>query len=391
MSKRSSLKSKPFWFLRTVLLLLAGGAGGILIAMSYDWFARLLGQPSVGFYNPHWITLLLGIPALFIAAIVVHELGHLAGGLLVGFRFVMVMIGPVLLRRTGDRLELHLLRGRAVAGGLAAAMPRDDRNLRPRFAMMVAGGPLANLLAFLLCVLLVIALAPVLQRGGYLASQAGFLVNYFALANFILVVLNIIPYHSRGFDSDGRQFLDLVAGRERAERKCLQVAMVAQSRSGRRPREYDPTLLQRLLALRDNHVGAAAEDAVSYLLAYYYHIDRGEVELAGGYVDQLLTSLEGYNAALRSGVLVESTYFLAMYRKDAAAASQLLAQADKRSFVEQHTLLRAEAALALAEDRFEDARRLAGQASVASQQTNDPGGTLAEREWLQDILAATSQ
>jgi hypothetical protein len=309
--------------------------------------------------------------------------------LLVGFRFTLLMIGPLLLHRQGDRLLLNLVRGRPMASGLTSAMPSDDRNLRSRFAVMIAGGPLANLLALIFSILIVRGAGDVLLQAGFRGLQGWFLLNLFALINIIFVLLTIFPYRSQGLDSDGRQFFDLLRGKERSERKCLQVAMVAHSRSGRRPREYDPTLLQRLLTLGDNRVGAA-EDAVSYLLAYYYHLDRDEIELAGGYVDQLLTGLEGYNPALRSGVLVEAAYFIAMHRKDAAAASQLLAQANKRTFVEQHTLLRAEAAIALAEGRTDVARRMAEQALIESQHTNDPGGSLAERDWLQVILTDAS-
>jgi hypothetical protein len=83
---------------------------------------------------------------------------------------------------------------------------------------------------------------------------------------------------------------------------------------------------------------------------------------------------------------VEAAYFEARHRQDAAAARQWLNQAPKDG-VEPQTYLRAEAAVLLAEGRYREAAVIATAALVVLPKSADPGGAIAEKEWLESILA----
>src|SRR5439155_9123747 len=59
--------------------------------------------------------------------------------------------------------------------------------------------------------------------------------------------------------------------------------------------------------------------------------------------------------------------------------------------VEKQTRLRAEAAVLLAEGRYEEAAAAASQGLAAAPESADPCGAIAETEWLQSILTAVKQ
>ena len=89
---------------------------------------------------------LLALPLSLFLVVLVHELGHLAGGRLRGMRFLLLIVGPLRLRRTVSGLKLDwFLRGDTF-GGLAAAMPTKDRIGAREFLPLVIGGPFASLL-----------------------------------------------------------------------------------------------------------------------------------------------------------------------------------------------------------------------------------------------------
>ncbi len=80
-------------------------------------------------------------------ALAVHECGHLAAGLLAGWRFDLLVIGPLrLARESGGRVRLGWNRDPAMFGGAGGATPTRTTGLRNAMAMFVAGGPLASLL-----------------------------------------------------------------------------------------------------------------------------------------------------------------------------------------------------------------------------------------------------
>jgi len=89
--------------------------------------------------------LLFGVLAVLFLALAFHEVGHLIGGSLMGFKFMLLVIGPVKLVREGESIQWRLNDDLSLYGGLAASVPMDGHNLTPRFAVAIAAGPLASL------------------------------------------------------------------------------------------------------------------------------------------------------------------------------------------------------------------------------------------------------
>lgn len=93
----------------------------------------------------------------FIAALGVHELGHLITGLAQGFRFELFVIFLLGIKRTEKGIQFFLNRNIGYMGGVAATVPtKKDAENRRRFANMVLAGPVSSLLFAVVCFLFLI-------------------------------------------------------------------------------------------------------------------------------------------------------------------------------------------------------------------------------------------
>ena len=118
--------------------------------------------------------------------------------------------------------------------------------------------------------------------------------------------------------------------------------------------------------------------------AFYHYLDLGDVRRAGTYIDQAAAALGPFQRFGHPRVYPELAYYLARYKQNPSAARIRLNQTRKNDAL-PHVVLRAEAAIALAEDRFEDAQTKARQALLLVDEHSPPGIAQAEREWLASI------
>lgn len=368
----------PKWL--TALLTLSAF---IAVGLAFGWLAgnglRALDlQLNVREIEP--LSLIGGSLVLLVLTLVAHELGHLLGGWLVGFRFMLFIVGPLKVVREGTAIRVRLNKDLSLYGGVASAMPTDDRDLARRTAIVILGGPLTSL------ALGVLSLALAAWAYGALAvesslSQLTFFAFLFGITNLAIFVTTMIPGKTSGFDTDGAQLLDLWRGGHRAERRWLIVALSAVSIDGVRPRNWNPTQIERLLELREGQV----EDVMTNLFGFYYALDRGEVARAGEHIDLCLQQADGFPEAVRPMLYAEAAYFTAHHRQDAVAARHLL-QSASGGMTEAHTRLRAEAAVLLAEGRFVESAEKARAGLAQAEKSWDKGGAAAEKEWLAELL-----
>jgi tetratricopeptide (TPR) repeat protein len=98
-----------------------------------------------------WVLFVVLIAIAYVPAIVVHELGHAVTARLAGLELYTVTIGTGPLRAVlpmlGGVLEFRTY---PLSGGITRSYFRDTKPARWRRALMVAGGPLANLIAAIL-------------------------------------------------------------------------------------------------------------------------------------------------------------------------------------------------------------------------------------------------
>ncbi len=155
--------------------------------------------------------------AAFYLMLAVHELGHVAAGLCVGFRLRSLRIGPLLFSRP---FRVSLYRGPgAVVNGVAELIPVATDKLAWRGVSMVLGGPGANFLSAIVVLLLPL---PITAFSGFFIACS--------IANG---VSDLFPFESRLGVSDGRRIWMLLRQPERGER-WLALLHLGGQLSGRR-------------------------------------------------------------------------------------------------------------------------------------------------------------
>jgi len=303
-------------------------------------------------------------------ALSVHEAGHLLGALSQGFRFVFLAAGPVWIERAGEGVAVRFNRTIQTWGGVAAAMPVDGRNLRARFSVMVAGGPLASL---------GLALAGWGAWSALPPGTARFAAGVAALASAGFFLATTQPFGAGGgFASDGGRLLRLWRKGAAGEREVALLAITAGAAGGVRPRDWAPELIETALRPAD---GSTMEIA-ALVSAAQRASDVGDADAAEALLGRAVALAREASPLLRSFVAAEAGWLRAT-RGDVEGARALVAAADG-PFVERHALFRARAALRAAEGDRDGARREAEGGLAALSRTRF--GKASERD--RELLAA---
>jgi hypothetical protein len=369
------------------------GEVAFAVAFGY-WSSLLVALTLLHFGAAYLLVLLPGALLVGFVTLAVHETGHLIAALVARLRVVAFAVGPVAVVRSKGGLVVEFLAPRMWQSGLTLALPTGVHSLRRRMALFIVGGPLASLVVGGACLVLAYHLneatfpfAPYLprpfwDRALFPRTHAFTWFNLAALLNLLLVGIgNLLPWEYRHWASDGAKLQELLRDGRRWESTWLIEALRASLLDGIRPRDWNPALVERLLALRTGSSG----DVTANLYGHYYSLDVGRLDQAGQLLDLAVTQREGTPAAQQPAVLVESAFFEARYRHNAVAARRRLEQVPRDSR-ELHTYLRAESALLLAEGRAAEAAAAAEAGLAALPQSKDPGGALAEGELLAGIL-----
>lgn len=313
---------------------------------------------------------LLLLPLTFFTVILLHELGHLCGGLMRGMRFLLLIVGPLRLRRTMSGLKLDWFWNSGTFGGLAAALPDPRRPIRGQLLPLIVGGPLASLLLTMLALWLSTRID---------GRWAAHLLILGGLSGLIFVV-TALPTRAGGFLSDGRQCIELLRGGAAVEQRAMLMAAYAQSLSGIRPRDRDPAPLARALALSGEE---PLRDISAALMAYQVALDQRDLEVAGNWIDKVAAGHDAYPAGFRQSLACEVAYFAARYRDDPVTAARWHAMT-KGGMVEASQRALTEAAIALARG---DAT-LALQAILKGEQTLGDSSDAGSVALLRDELAS---
>jgi hypothetical protein len=94
------------------------------------------------------LNILLFVVAL-ILGVVIHELGHWVAGAAAGFEFRHILAGALMLKKEATGYRFRLLPKRLLSGGQTFMVARTTKDLRRRFFIFGAGGPMATALLFL--------------------------------------------------------------------------------------------------------------------------------------------------------------------------------------------------------------------------------------------------
>ena len=350
-------------------------AGGLLFGyLVGQLFAQKATESQTN--DPNLLVVILSLPLIIMGILLVHELGHVLGGKLVGFRFLLLIVGPLKVTGGKNGLRFELNRNLAMAGGLAACLPIDTRNLNRRLLVMVMGGPLASLLLGLSGVSFF--------RAVFNHSPWDLLSLLLGLGSLAIAVVTLIPVTTSGYMTDGSQILSLLRNDATARQKALILALQGESLSGVLPRNWNRSLLAEALVGE----GDPNSQAIAQVMAYYAALDRGEIDRAGSHLSKALQAEDRLAKGFVEAIYLEAAYFYGALRKDLASARQFLLKG-KHSLAEAHTQLRAEAAVLFAAGDINAAQAKAREAILMAERSFDRGSALAEKAWLErDLLSS---
>jgi Zn-dependent protease len=261
---------KPRSFPIALLLLGIAVVGGLTVRDAGPGWSRI-------FFRPLPLRTLNGCAACFVAlvlSVVLHELGHLAASLALGFEVTGASIGPFRVSRLHGCWMLQVLWRRFFRGSVTA-IPRNQHNWRPRMLIAVAAGPIAT------------GLTAAAAWAVALRTPVSFADGLFAALlqiNVLLFVLGFVPTPAHAPQAnDARLFLVLFRFDGTARNILLYHVLTMLRIEGRRPREYPEWIVRRIAV-------AGAQPAMQAAFAHAiadWAVDRGDLITAAAWNERL--------------------------------------------------------------------------------------------------------
>lgn len=359
-------------------LLLLAVAGGALGYFSARYAAQFLIPGDGGVAGK--LAVLATLPLLWLLVVGIHELGHLAGGWLTGGKFLLFVVGPFQWQRTPAGVRFAWNRSLNLAGGLAACLPTDDRDLPRRIAVMIVAGPLASAL---------LAVAAVWVSTWAAAADFAF-GQHVAMATVMfsaaIFAVTAVPGEAGGFKTDGRRFWSLVRGDTRSAQEAALLALTVAGLGGVRPADYDPALVATATDPDDGSLNSL----YGHLTAFHHHADLGDLPRAQRHLDRVIAGEAHLPPFMRALARADYAWLLAVGAPApvaAPAARAWLASAGRNAF-DPATALRAEAAVLLAEGQPAEAEAKAREGLLALETASlAPTKNIAAAEQLEALLA----
>jgi hypothetical protein len=175
-------------------------------------------------------------PAMYVT-IAVHELGHLLFGAMVGMAPGAIVIGGLVIHKSGQRWLMRFDYRRLFGGGLAMVLPPNG-DFRPgAYGWMVAGGPITSLFFVVLCRLVV------LWQGH---GMRGWNVTVYWVA-LLVVVGPLVPASSGINKSDGARLWELLRRPDQCRAWMAVRALQTEETRGVLPRDWDKKFVQQML------------------------------------------------------------------------------------------------------------------------------------------------
>jgi hypothetical protein len=250
-------------------LIWVGGTGGFLSAMTWWWrWAESNGLVWIRNSFFHDLFLLLLLEILMVA---LHEFGHAAAASALGMKLRAFIVGPFQGRMRDGHWEFRfVLAGLLAIGGATAVAPKDPHRPLWRDIVMVASGPFFSLTGGLAAVALTLGAPGQPWQAEWLP------LAFFATLSLLTAVLNLIPFRTKAFYSDGARILQLLSRGPWADLHRAFSAAAATTVTPLRPRDYDIDAILRA----GSSISIGQQALHLRLLAASYYLDCGRVSEA---------------------------------------------------------------------------------------------------------------
>jgi|SRR6266850_1086333 len=243
----------------------------------------------------------------FFLILSIHELGHVAAGLAVGFHFKRISIGPLTLAKFPQGLKFTVQRISNLDGIAAMGIPQLRKPSR-RLAVYIAAGPLANILSGF-CIWLFLTS----QFSSGLQHAFRQFLWFFATISIFIAVVNLLPYRRRnGMFTDGARLLSFATSRVKMRRWLCILALNRQTESGVRLRNLKQTWIAHSCQLPDQSLDALQASWIAYLVCN----DREDPKPAAQHLENCLECFGIASPGFRKLLLMEAAIFHAWFRDD---------------------------------------------------------------------------
>lgn len=268
-----------------VLSMIIGGAGGFFGAMYIDSLGGSL------------MDLALFVVAIAVASylqIIIHEGGHLILGLLTGYRFVSFRIGSIMIYRQKGQIKFgkYSLAG---TGGQCLLSPPDMIDGKMPYVLYNLGGIIMNLVASLLCALILFV------KPGMLISC--FCVGMIAIG-ILIIITNGLPIQMGEVDNDGRNAMNMGKSPEALRSLWLQLKINEYMTEGIRLKDMPEEWF--LMPTEE----AMANGMVASIGVFHCNrlMDEGDFPKAGQKIEELLAMKTGMIGIYRSLLTLDLVY-----------------------------------------------------------------------------------
>jgi hypothetical protein len=247
---------------------------------------------------------LAGVVSILVV-IAMHEYGHALAGWIAGFRIHSIRV---------NRFEIHwplkisLYRGsQSGAGGWVVCTPATTDHLAVRSAIMVAGGPMTNVVSAIIVSALPFAKGPWSVM--------------FILVSLVIGGSNLLPLRGRGVVSDGHRLVMLLRDRARAERWLASLKLANDMVDGVPPENLSPAFITMATGVKDDSVDTVSAHAIAYASAFH----RRDVAEAARLLEVCLQYSCFAAPLLRETLMTDAVIFHARRRHDVERAAEWLA------------------------------------------------------------------
>lgn len=290
-------KNKGSNLLKIGIGLIAGTAAGYGIG-------KFMGGSGIDFVGkPSLWGVFLSIPVAFYLCIIVHELGHVLGGLIMGNDFVFVTAGPFKLSKEEGKLRFNINKHINLSGGLAMTLPKKVEGFRLRRFVVIFGGPLFSLLSAVGCYF-------VFKFSSSANGQVFFLL--FGILSALIFVVTIVPRNVNGMMTDGYQLMMIFRNDIKAEKYADMLHLTALNQQGKSPAEYPPTILNKY---QEGPIESPLDLAI-HQFQYYKELAVENYDKAEHHINIVEENAAIYPTAFYPDVIAEPYFFYTMIRPD---------------------------------------------------------------------------
>ncbi|MCF8262606.1 MAG: hypothetical protein K9J12_17650 [Melioribacteraceae bacterium] len=317
------------------------------------------------------ILLLNGFLALYLV-LIIHEVGHVIGGKLVGFKFLFLTVGPLSLLNNESKLKLALNNDVSLFGGIAGCMPDSTENLPKKMLVYILGGPGASLLFALLFLGI-----------NYLILDS---TNLFLLISGFgsggIFIASIIPGKASGFKTDGAQALIFMRGGNEAEYTAITSKIMTMTLSGTRPKDWSQTEVDKLKSIAPD----VFEKVIAELFQYSIHLDNKKFEEAENILKSIEPDILATPKMIQNSFYLEMSFLTSFLQNDTNGVEYYSKIKSARFPFNPPSKCRAEAAVEFVNKNYEEAKLKCENGLRLIDKMIDKGSAKLEYDLLHSII-----